>query len=536
MTKPIKRSAKRYSRRQALDLTGKFSLGTLLGISAFETLSTKARAQVGDIPPSEKLLFVFTASGGGSILDSFMARRESEVPGSDGLICYPDAYVQNFGGDGGEPGSELRALDLPPTWRQYLPGVTGNGYSQATFLQRHAQDTAVMASECTSVNHLVAQGRAMTGAGVDRGRSIVEAIAAQYGDGRALPAVNMATNGYLEPGTDRNLPDYARAEAVVQPLFLPLTVDGMRGMRTAPAADVAAAPTGSNLDRARALRDRARSVRNTIDDESAFGQTFACSPQREEFLRDRAASLLLEDQDLISKLMYLSDADLGGALSALGLDSSPDGPAVRSVVQANPGGGETSVFNNSIYAQVTLAFLLAKYGFSSSIALGPSINPPANELLINPPLSFDFSHNNHVATQSVMWSRCLDAVDKLIALLKTAGTDDGGTLWDRSLIYIASDFGRDRVRPTGPVTDLQNGVSTGHHLSNGAVLISPMIAGNRVYGGVDSSNLHTYGFNPTTGAADPSVIYREHDVYSAVAQTLGYSFNGQTPLPVLMRS
>ena len=49
---------KRLSRREALAISSKFSMGTLLGISAFESMSCKANAQAAPSGPSEKLLFV----------------------------------------------------------------------------------------------------------------------------------------------------------------------------------------------------------------------------------------------------------------------------------------------------------------------------------------------------------------------------------------------------------------------------------------------------------------------------------------------
>ena len=69
--------------------------------------------------------------------------------------------------------------------------------------------------------------------------------------------------------------------------------------------------------------------------------------------------------------------------------------------------------------------------------------------LANPPLAFDFSHNDHRGGQAFMWQRILGTVDELIDLLKSEPFDatTGETMWDRTMIYVATDFGRTRVRP-----------------------------------------------------------------------------------------
>jgi len=47
---------------------------------------------------------------------------------------------------------------------------------------------------------------------------------------------------------------------------------------------------------------------------------------------------------------------------------------------------------------------------------------------------------------------------------------EAADLWDRSLIYVATDCGREKARPSGA-----SSWGTGHHLNNGSVLISPLL-------------------------------------------------------------
>jgi hypothetical protein len=106
----------------------------------------------------------------------------------------------------------------------------------------------------------------------------------------------------------------------------------------------------------------------------------------------------------------------------------------------------------------------------------------------------------------------------------------GATLWDRSLIYVATDFGREKIRPANA-----SAFGTGHHLNNGVVMVSPLLRGNRVYGGIDPTTLLTHGFDPTTGDAAPGTVMREGDVYAVVAGALGVDYPGRRSFPSMIR-
>ena len=120
-------------------------------------------------PMPKRFLFTLTATGGANLTDAFLAVRESESANADALIVYPDEMVKSFAG------TELRALDLPSApagvsgYRKYLGEMEGCGYKQSSFVQKYAQYIAVMALENTSVNHGVAQKRALNGDGCNRG-------------------------------------------------------------------------------------------------------------------------------------------------------------------------------------------------------------------------------------------------------------------------------------------------------------------------------------------------------------------------------
>lgn len=102
-------------------------------------------------------------------------------------------------------------------------------------------------------------------------------------------------------------------------------------------------------------------------------------------------------------------------------------------------------------------------------------------------------------------------------------------MWDRSLIYVATDFGRDKTRPAGAES-----WGTAHSLNNGTLLVSPLLAGNRVYGGVDPATCATYGFDGSTGEADASLRCSEGHIYSAIAQALDIEFPGRIDMSALL--
>jgi hypothetical protein len=328
-----------------------------------------------------------------------------------------------------------------------------------------------------------------------------------------MPAVNMCETGYLESGDDVTVPDSGRAVAVADALLFPFATDGVRGIQNIPS---------------RSLIDRARAIRNRVDDDSTFGITFQDAPLRKGFMDARVrVAPTMEANDLITKLTMVANVPGAIPLDDFDLESSPDGERVRAQFP--------DLLNDPFEAQGALAFLLARYGVACAVALSPSFNPLLDGGLKNTPLAFDFSHTNHVLTQYAMWSRVLRVADGLINLLKGQDVDDTdpsqGKMWDRSLVYIATDFGRDKVRPADSFD-----FGTGHHLNNGNVLVSPLLNGNRVYGGVDVNTLLTFGFDPITGAPAPGTLMREGEVYSAVAHALGIDFEGRVDMPCMVKN
>ncbi len=483
-------------------LQGMGSAALLGGVpSLLSARQARAQARLPGGGAERKFLFVIAAAGGGSIVDSFLPILDAN--NNKPVVSYPSAILAQ------PSGSNIRCVHSP------VP-IDFGGFSVVghllPFLQRHGADTAVMTQECTSVNHIIAQKRALTGAGINGGRTLLEAAAAVHGDGMLIPAVNMCESGYLEPGDDVTVADRFRSVAVSDALLFPFATDGIAGIKGLPP---------------RSLIERARAIRNRADDDSTFGITFRDAPIRRGYRQARnTLAPTMEASDLITKLTMVANTPGSIPLADFGLSSSPDGERVRA---AFPG-----LISDPFEAQGALAFLLARHGVSCAIALSPSFTPLIEGGLKNTPLAFDFSHSNHVLTQYAMWSRVLRVADGLISLLKAQDFDDAdpaqGKMWDRSLVYIATDFGREKARPPGSFE-----FGTGHHLNNGNLLVSPLLNGNRVYGGVDVDTALTFGFDRVTGAPAPGTLMHEGDVYSAVAHALGIDFAGRIDMPALVR-
>lgn len=473
-------------------ITRRAALGGLAAAAAAAALPWRARAQQ---PASRKFLIVMTCTGGASIIDSMLAVRESECPTPDVLNVYPDAMVQTV------EGTPFRAVD------QQLEDIGPLPYSgpanQSDFVRRHAAQMAVFTYTGTSVNHLVAEKRTLTGNDAWAGRTIQEICAAVYGEGLALPNVNMGVGGYIEPGIDPALPAWARAEPVTNATTWPFGLHGFKGLRDAPSAT---------------LMERARQARERLEQQSLFDRTFTRSELLAAWKARRADASRVEAQDLITRLNSLRDS-AEHPLSRFGLTSSPDADRLQRVFP--------HMATDPMEAQAALAYLLIANGISVTVTIGPSLSPNVGgqQIVDSPPLAFDFSHTAHRGAQAIMWHRMLSVADRLIGLLKETEYQDGQSYWDHSLMYFASDFGRSRGRP-GRARDF----GTGHHINNGCLMVSPLLRGNTVYGGVDPATMLTYGFDPVSGRPEPGRNMSEAELFAGIVQTLGVSTAG-TGLP-----
>jgi uncharacterized protein (DUF1501 family) len=481
-------------RRQFLGGLGAGAAGLALsGLGA-----RRAEAQVS----GPRFLIVLTCSGGASMLDGPLAIRASESRNARTLNTFPDAQVLQ------PSGSVFRAIDQ----RADAVGPIPIPFSanQSGFVGRHYRQMLVATGTGTSVNHGIAQRRAVTGNEAWSGRTLQEVMALSYGEGFALPNVHLATGtAFTERGTDDSLPAWAYGEPVADPALWPLALDGKRGQAT-PAAEL--------VERARVLRNE------QLDPASRFARVFGRSPKLQRWQAQRGApQRAIEQADLISKLMLFPDSDRY-PLSRYGLTPSAAATRVREVFP--------NFESDPLEAQAALAFLLLKFRVSVSVTLGPGFDLVLDAeggvrqglpegAMKNTPIAFDFSHQAHRTTQALMWDRMYRVADGLITLLSEEEYASGQSLWDRSLMYFATDFGRSKTRPQD-----SEDFGSGHDLNNGALVVSPLVRGNRILGGVDPDTGLTYGYDPLTGTPNRSTTMAEPYLYAGLLQALGVDTSG----------
>ena len=511
----------RPTRRQMLGrMATAAAASSAIGTGLFSQ-SRLARAQDGGEEPH--FLIVLGGTGGASIIDSFMAIRASECNTPEALNCFDDGAVV------GLDNSPLRAVDLQTRDLGPIPmPVVSN---QSDFLRKHQNDLLVSTVTGTSVNHLVAQRRAVTGNEAWRGRTLQEIVSAQYGHNFAMPNVHLLPGvGFSQRGTDESLPTYAYGETVANPVLWPLSLDGSAGVLDAPK---------------KGLIERVRSLRNDqLDQPSKFARVFGQSPRIKHWQHLRGdVQSAFEANDLIRKLMFIPDSQRF-PLSLYGLESSPHAELVRETFP------DYAV--DPLEAQAAMAFLLIKYRLSCAVTLGPSFDLSVadgfdlsyasvggDEPLLapgtirNPPIAFDFSHQAHRAVQALMWNRLLKIADGLIDLLKAEEYANGQSLWDRTVLYIPTEFGRSRQRPVGA-----RDFGTGHDLNNGVAILSPLVKGNTVLGGVDPHTGLTYGYDPLTGVPDVGRNMNEKHIFSGILQALKINADGANlfDMPAMLKN
>ncbi|MCO4774168.1 MAG: hypothetical protein KDA24_29325 [Deltaproteobacteria bacterium] len=502
----------RFSRRAALRGLAATGVGAAAYAAGFGP-SRFVRTASAD-PDDPRYLIVIGCFGGASMLDSFMPVDVADAYTHEQrgtVISYPTVQPE---------GSNIRCVDRQ--WpRQYL--------------ERHAHQSVVMSTLSSSVNHFVAQARSVNGRDINAGRTMPEAIAAAHGSTYPLPNVNMGRGGYSEPGADASLDPRFRGEIVTNPVTFPLSMSGHGGIlpngpRPAQDPDVRAA-----------LVARARQVRDEqLETVSPFAQTFPNARTRRDLLQARRTiERRLEVDQLIEKLLFVPDLGEAFPINAWGLSSSEEADRILDRLPGAFPANANGTPQDRLQAQAALAYLLIRTGSSAAVTL----TEPGTDGF----LAFDQSHQSHRNAQGTHWDRVLRLADDLIDLLSTAeyiGSDGptGTSLWDRSMIVFATEFGRDKW-------DLGGGFGTGHHLNNGLLVTSPLLAGNQSLGTPDPNNGFLSGWDGSTGEStlfddvpageDPLFSDQrqppgEEKVYGTLLKALGVSYEGQETLPAVL--
>ncbi len=495
-------------RRDRRTLTRRALLGGVAASASSPLWLPRVRA-AGDDP---RFVIVLGCFGGASALDCYLPvdQRDALTDANRGtVISHPTVTVGN-----------IRSVDRS---------------TPVNFLQNHGHDCVVMGIQNSSVNHFVAQNRAITGRDAWAGRTLAEAVASVHGQDRVLPNVNMGRGGYALNGGDPTLDRRFRAEVVSNPVTFPLAThasDGIIEEGDTPAQDYRI--RREFLRRTRAVRD------GTLEGLSPFGQTFANSRVRQDLLYARAHSdPTVEAADLIRQLLFVEE--IGDVLpwSDYGLTPHEEADRITDVLWGAFPGDTNGNPEDRLHAQAALAYLLLRTGTAAAVTL----TEPGTDGF----LAFDNSHVDHASAQQAHWDRVLDTMSRLIGLLESAEYVDasgptGTSIWDRTMIVFATEFGRDKW-------DTGGSFGTGHHLNNGLLVVSPLLRGDQSLGVADPNNGFICGFDPDTGEPTPfddlapgeDPLYsdsrlppEEEAVFGTLLEALGVSFDGQETLPVVL--
>ncbi len=454
------------------------------------------------VPPLQppKFLIVIGATGGASLIDGPLAIRASESKNAKTINVYEDADVSS-------PLSGLRAVKHSADSIGAIPVALAA--DQQSFIKKYGNDMLVVTATTTSVNHAVAQRRSVTGNEAWSGRTLQELVALEYGGALPLPNAHLCTGtDYTARGNDRSIANKAFGETVADPLLWPLSLHGYKGVAGGDRPDL--------VEKARLLRD------TKLQQASQFSRIFDRSPLLQKWRSLQGEKAAFEKSDLITKLMVAADGP-NYPLSKNGLSSSPLSAKVRAkfpLFEKDP-----------VQAQAALAFLMLTQGVSVTATIATNFNfvytGPSGAQKLDPdsvrnlPIAFDYSHSAHRGTQAFMWQRTYGTIAALIDLLKETEFAAGQSYWDRTLIYLATDFGRTKERPENAPD-----FSSGHELNNGFALFSPMLKGGRVLGGVDPDTGLTYGFDLSTGAPDKGRQTSEKEVFGGILNVMGVTTTG----------
>ncbi len=473
------------------------------GAAAGATSGRRRAHAAGDGRP--RFLIAFGALGGAAIIDSFLPIRAADSATPTTLDTFSDAEIVSF------PGSPIRAVDAVVPASPFVP--PGTVVPLSPFAQKYRDQMMVTTLEGSSVNHAVAQHRALTGGGSAlSGRTLQECVALAYGEGYPLPNVNMGSVGFLERGFDTTLPSSVYAEPIPAPILKPLTFSATKG--------IPGAPNQAAIDAMRSLRD------DQLDPQSAFYQAFRQSDRIKRWKEQRAKASSIEAAQLIDKLIFVASSEQV-PLSAYGLATAPEYARLLELFPSL-----AAPLSDPLEEQAALACLLIKHGVSVTVTIAPGFAP-----ILGGPfgikttvLAFDGSHQDHRGAQALMWFRVLTVADGIIQFLSenTYDQETGESFWDRSMMHFATDFGRDKSRPDGA-----GSWGTGHHLNNGHLTISPFVNGNTVLGGVDPDTGLTYGFDLQTGAPDATRLTSEQESFAGLAQALGLDTGSLPDVPAM---
>ncbi len=125
--------------------------------------------------------------------------------------------------------------------------------------------------------------------------------------------------------------------------------------------------------------------------------------------------------------------------------------------------------------------------------------------------SWDTDHAPKIRT-------AMDALGRLITVLKNTPHKDGGSVWSKTTLLLFSDFART------PLVNTRNGRD--HHLASSALVAGPKIRGNQVVGATADQLMGAQLINPGTGKVDAGgVKMRPADIHATLLTSMGIAID-----------
>jgi uncharacterized protein (DUF1501 family) len=108
----------------------------------------------------------------------------------------------------------------------------------------------------------------------------------------------------------------------------------------------------------------------------------------------------------------------------------------------------------------------------------------------------------------------LDALGRLIQVLKNTPHKEGGSVWSKTTLLLFSDFARTPLLNTRTGRD--------HHLASSVMVAGPKIAGNRVVGATSDLQMGVQPIDLASGKVDPKgVVVHPQDVHATLLTSMG---------------
>ena len=445
-----------FSRRNFLQI-----VGIAGGVVALRELASHIPAARADGPSGTQLFLLAYMSGGWDQLLALDPRDNTDPR-------FSDANARKPGGSGICPAYDLvteaetkALLAKNPSGVQKF-GTLTFGPAVPTSLAMHYADLSIVRSlSMDTLTHEVGRRYMITGKfprGLTAsGSSITSLVASQTNGSAPLPNLSVNMESYAE-----NLPSFAAATNV------------------ASAADMAGIfkPFGKPLSQSSGDAIEAFQASDDTCAQHELDQSGDVTTFRA--MTAKARSLVNTDASLFQFNLAAPSPAVKALFDAMGIATQADlvGPKGRAAVAAQA--------------------LATGYSTAVSVELSNGLDDHTD---------WDTDHAPNLRTG-------LDALGRLISVLKATPHKEGGSVWSKTTLLLFSDFART------PLLNVRTGRD--HHLASSALVAGPKIAGNRVIGATSDLLMGVQKVDFASGKVDAGgAPIRPADLHATLLTSMG---------------